>query len=188
MLLYEIRKTYLWYFETCYITLLVTEVWLSNPSASHASVRGVTAGYDGLQEGFLTINCHKCKKAQLFQVLIDFNNEEGEGLGEQGDLISWEESNDVNSKGNNGKALVVEEPVISFHAMLGLGNCKTLKLQGKIKKHSVVMLLNIGSTHNFISVSSARQLKCKLQPMAKMKVMAANGEAVSAQAICLGLK
>ncbi|KAJ7957626.1 Retrotransposon gag protein [Quillaja saponaria] len=34
-------------------------------------------------------------------------------------------------------------------------------------------------------VSTARQLKCKLQPMAKMKVMVANGEAINAQAMCL---
>ncbi|KAJ7958029.1 Transposon Ty3-I Gag-Pol polyprotein [Quillaja saponaria] len=62
-----------------------------------------------------------------------------------------------------------------------------MKLQGFIKKQPVVMLLDTGSTHNFINYSTAKNLGCK-QPMPQMHVSVANGEKVIAHSKCMGLQ
>ena len=43
------------------------------------------------------------------------------------------------------------EPIISLHAFLGTGDSQTMKLQGKVKNLVVIILVDIGSTHNFIN-------------------------------------
>ena len=40
--------------------------------------------------------------------------------------------------------------VISLHALLGTGDSQTMRLQGRVKNFFVVILVDSGSTHNFI--------------------------------------
>ena len=52
------------------------------------------------------------------------------------------------------------QPIISFHALLGFSAPKTLKAVGFLKKHKVTVLIDLGSTHNFINKKLATLLNC----------------------------
>ena len=49
-------------------------------------------------------------------------------------------------------------PTISFNALLGITTPKTIKIEGHIKEKKVIVLLDSGSTHNFIHCKVAKEL------------------------------
>jgi hypothetical protein len=49
-------------------------------------------------------------------------------------------------------------PTISCHALAGINTPQTLKIQGYIKKKKVTMLIDSGSTHNFINYKLEKDL------------------------------
>jgi hypothetical protein len=53
-----------------------------------------------------------------------------------------------------------------------------LKLKGHIKKDNVTVLIDTGSTHNFIDINVARNLKLFLYPVPNMKVMVADDKKI----------
>ncbi|KAJ7942787.1 Retrotransposon-related protein [Quillaja saponaria] len=81
----------------------------------------------------------------------------------------------------------IGELVLSLHVAFSYEEYKTMKLQGFIKKQPVMILLDTGSTHNFINYPITKNLVFKVQPIAQMHVSIANGEKVIAQSKCIGL-
>lgn len=62
--------------------------------------------------------------------------------------------------------------------MAGTHGLHTLKLQGKVKNKQISMLLDSGSTHNFISQSLVKACGLKTEPCKPMVVTIANGEKI----------
>jgi hypothetical protein len=50
------------------------------------------------------------------------------------------------------------EAIISLHALLGVSTPQTLKIKGYINYHQLVVLIDNGSTHNFINISKVESL------------------------------
>ena len=66
-------------------------------------------------------------------------------------------------------------PTISCNALAGITTPQTLKIEGHIKKKKVIVLIDSGSTHNFIHCKVAKELNFFLYPATKCQVMVANG-------------
>lgn len=64
---------------------------------------------------------------------------------------------------------------ISREAVLGLETTGTLRLQGWVQQHEVLMLVAYGSTHSFISEDMAAQLSGRRQGFVAVKVRVADG-------------
>lgn len=47
---------------------------------------------------------------------------------------------------------------VSLNSVVGLTTPKTMKMMGKIKGHEVIVMLNPGATHNFISLRTVQKL------------------------------
>ena len=71
-----------------------------------------------------------------------------------------------------------ETPKISLAAMTRISQPQTLKLKGHIKNENVTVLVDTGSTHNFLDIRVARKLKLFVHPMPDMKVMVADGKKI----------
>jgi hypothetical protein len=52
---------------------------------------------------------------------------------------------------------------------------QTLKIEGYIKKRKVILLIDSGSTHNFIHYKLSKALNCFIYPMPYFQLMIANG-------------
>ena len=61
------------------------------------------------------------------------------------------------------------------NALAGITTPQTLKIEGHIKKKNVIVLIDLGMTHNFIHCKVAKELNCYLYTTPEFQVMVANG-------------
>lgn len=115
---------------------------------------------------------HKCSKPQLFMI---------------------SEVDDVADGENQGEEVVdtppdVEVAEISFHAISGTILPQTLRLPGKIHNKNVVLLIDGGSTHNFIEQLMVERFGLPVDTRVKLEVVVANREKLACVGRIRGLK
>jgi hypothetical protein len=122
---------------------------------------------DERREKGLCFNCdnkyskgHKCSEKKLFY--IDCEEEEDQELEPPQDLDIEETT-----------------PTISCHALARINTPQTLKIQGYIKNKKVTILIDSGSTHNFINYKVAKDLNCFVYPTPEFQVMIADGGTIN---------
>jgi len=69
-----------------------------------------------------------------------------------------------------------EDGEISLHALPGLVNSKTNRVEGKVRNHRLMVLIDSGSTHNFLDEKITKKLGCIAINMQPLTVIVANGE------------
>ena len=65
---------------------------------------------------------------------------------------------------------------ISVHALAGTEQPKTLRLKAQLKNQHMLILLDSGSSHNFLDKSLAAKLQCHSMGVLPTKVKVANGD------------
>lgn len=119
---------------------------------------------------------HKCT-AQVYRLEI---MEETDG----------EESNEEEQLEQVGEGvqedLEEEVPQISLWALAGINTYQTMRLLGRVRKHTLQILVDSGSTHNFLDLTTARRLKCDLKKIPQMQVVVADGSKLTFNAMCKG--
>lgn len=66
-----------------------------------------------------------------------------------------------------------EAPQISIHALRGTLHCSTMKMEGMVRNRRLQILIDSGSTHNFLDVDMAERLGCITEDIHTMKVVVA---------------
>ena len=79
-------------------------------------------------------------------------------------------------------------PTISCNALAGITTPQTLKVEGHIKKKKVIVLIDSGSTHNFIHCKVAKESNCFIYPAPECQVMVANGGTTNFIGKCHNIK
>ena len=77
---------------------------------------------------------------------------------------------------------------ILCNALVGITTPQTLQVEGHIKNKKVIMLIDSGSTHNFIHCKLAKELNCFLHPALEFQVMVANGGTINFSRKCHNIK
>ncbi|KAJ9559053.1 hypothetical protein OSB04_013667 [Centaurea solstitialis] len=80
----------------------------------------------------------------------------------------------------------VEEgsPEISLHAITGTSHPHTLRIRGHIRNHPVTVLIDGGSTHNFIDQKLVRRLGLNVEKVENFQVTVASRERLNCPGIC----
>jgi hypothetical protein len=76
------------------------------------------------------------------------------------------------------------EPVISLNALTSFSTPQTLKLIGYIKHRKVIILVDSGSTHNFIHHRIAQETHCYIHAINNFQIMIANGGSMKCGGRC----
>ncbi|KAH9686686.1 hypothetical protein KPL70_014455 [Citrus sinensis] len=109
---------------------------------------------------------HKCKK--LFFIEAE-ETEELEDCTEERDIVK-------------------ETPVISLHALARAHSPQTMRLQSSISKVPLTILIDSGSTHNFIHHKFAKIAGLKPEQGCLLSVIVANGEKLTSPSHCKGVQ
>lgn len=115
---------------------------------------------------------HRCKKRELSVLLMD-DEEDGES--------------DGGSTEPPSSPMVEIVTEVSLNSVIGLSNPKTMKLRGLIREKDVVVLIDPGATHNFISLAVVSELGMEVTNSGTFGVSLGNGEAVKGMGVCKGV-
>ena len=77
---------------------------------------------------------------------------------------------------------------ISLHALFGTNDYHTMRMRGKIKNQSLIMLVDSGSTHNFRDQKAVKRLNCETQTVTSMAVIVANEQILRTTELYKNLK
>ena len=117
---------------------------------------------------------HQCKK-QLMQI------EGSDGEKEEVEAMDEEEECPRELQGEEGGE-------ISFHALRGSPMGQIIKVKGQVGRTRLMMLIDSGSTHSFISETTASNLKWPLTAATPLSVTVANGSRMYNHYKCMGFK
>ncbi|XP_075670497.1 uncharacterized protein LOC142640323 [Castanea sativa] len=77
---------------------------------------------------------------------------------------------------------------ITLYALLGSPSPGTMRIQGKINRHCLVILIDTGSTHNVVDAAMVSVLQLPLDHFVTFEVKAANGASIRTQDVCSNVK
>ena len=75
-------------------------------------------------------------------------------------------------------------PHVSLHALSGLPSSETFRLVGIINHSPLTILIDSGSTHNFLQPRLAQFLRLKTQPTNPLNVLVGNGSVLKCDQVC----
>jgi hypothetical protein len=120
---------------------------------------------------------HKCKEQNLFMAISEDISEEDV----ETPLVSESpETTDITPPSDPPEV----EPVISLNALTGFSAPQTLKLISYIKHRKVIILVDSGSTHNFIYLHIAQETHCYIHAINNFQIMIANGGSMKCGGCC----
>jgi hypothetical protein len=120
---------------------------------------------------------HKCKEQNLFMAISEDIPEEDVDT----PLVPESpEITDINPPSDPPEV----EPIISLNALTGFSTPQTLKLIGYIKHRKVIILVDSGSTHNFIHHRIAQETHCYIHVVNNFQIMIANGGSMKCGGHC----
>ena len=81
-----------------------------------------------------------------------------------------------------------DQPQISVHALSGCPNFQTMRVTRLYGKTPLHILIDSGSTHNFLDISLAKKLGCRLEEIAGQTITVADGYKLQCLYVCKGFK
>ncbi|GKA81036.1 gag-pol polyprotein [Tanacetum coccineum] len=107
----------------------------------------------------------------------------------EGDLDNYIDGNDETYEDCVGDMVgVTDNPQITLNALSGLNSYQTMRVRGRVGKQMVHILVDCGSTHNFLDIHTAKKLGCRLDNTTPMQVSVANGQRMMSTSICQDFK
>ncbi|GJZ27288.1 retrotransposon-related protein [Tanacetum coccineum] len=79
-------------------------------------------------------------------------------------------------------------PQVSLNAMTGVPSYQTMRVKGHVKKQVLHILVDCGSTHNFLDLHAAKRMGCNLSRMRPLQVSVANWQVMSSVFECKNFK
>ncbi|GJY25612.1 reverse transcriptase [Tanacetum coccineum] len=162
--------------------LLPTPKQSTTTYASKAMTTPVKSNSVGQNSGYVTRNGfvpgHKCS-GQLHSIEVIVG----------GDLDNYIDGDDETYEDCVGDMVGVTDNLqITLNALYGLNSYQTMRLRGRVGKQMVHILVDCGSTHNFLDIHTAKKLGCRLDNTTPMQVSVANGQRMMSTSVCHDLK
>jgi hypothetical protein len=120
---------------------------------------------------------HRCRGPNIF-LIEELKDEMEEKNFVPEDLIDLWDPQEEGKEGIN----------ISLHAIIGSPNPKTMRVVVKLSGHNFVVLINTGSTYNFIHLRVARRVGMKVLKHKPIRVNIADGSKLWSEGSCSNIK
>nr|GLL22031.1 uncharacterized protein LOC112097934 [Ipomoea trifida] len=116
---------------------------------------------------------HRCRRSLHLLIAADDIGEDGNGLGEP-DTALEESHADEEITGD----------ISALNTLAGQGNPRSLRLWGDISRQKCLVLIDSGSTHNFIKPSAVEMLQLPIQPIKPFQVYIGSGDTLLCSHYC----
>ncbi|KAH1034725.1 hypothetical protein GYH30_054917 [Glycine max] len=120
---------------------------------------------------------HKCPERSIRVLILG----EGESLNEEGEIVTME----VQKEDSEDE---VEAECTLIGVLGSMGEYHTMKIEGKLENVDVVVLVDSGASHNFISPKITAALGLPITPMAAKNIKLGDGHKVVSQGVCKGVR
>lgn len=77
---------------------------------------------------------------------------------------------------------------VHLNSVVGLTNPKTMKMEGNIQELKVVVLIDSGATHNFISKDIVDKLQLSVERTREYNITMGTRSIIKGEGICRGIK
>lgn len=114
---------------------------------------------------------HKCKQGQFHRIELIPNTE---------NYSSEDETEREDSK-------IEEQPTISVHALTGIPSHKTMIVGGTIGHKRINILMDSGSTHNFLNEDWVAKNEQRMETLGQLGVSIADGQVIPVEGIIRNL-
>ncbi|GJU08920.1 retrotransposon-related protein [Tanacetum coccineum] len=114
---------------------------------------------------------------ELAEVLVDNGN----------DLTEDEYLLPESTKGprqEETEELIEYTPQISLHALSRVPHFQTIRVCGHVSKYKIHILIDSGSTHNFVDTTTAKRIGCKISATVPLQVDVADGNKILSTLVC----
>ena len=81
-----------------------------------------------------------------------------------------------------------DQPQISIHALSGSQSFQTIRVTGLYGRTPLHILLDSGSTHNFLDITLAKRLGCRMEEIPAQSITVADGYNLQCLYVCKGFK
>ena len=102
-----------------------------------------------------------------------------------------EEVAEVEEEAGEGEAELGEEGeqndsplLLSLNALHGVASYQTMRVASKVKTTPLHILIDSGSTYNFLDLATAKRLHCKIKKIPPLQVVVANGQQLVCTSVC----
>jgi len=102
-----------------------------------------------------------------------------------------EEVTERDGEANEGEADLGKEGeqndspfLLSLNALNGVAAYQTMRVTGKVKTTPLHILIDSGSTHNFLDLATAKRLHCHIKKIPPLQVVVANGQQLACTSVC----
>lgn len=88
-------------------------------------------------------------------------------------------SSEASAEWSSGEQLVLKDsalPQLSLHALTGICSFSTMRIKGSKGTITLFLLIDSGSSHNFLDSKLAKQFGCELDTIPALKISVANGK------------
>nr|GEZ34527.1 hypothetical protein [Tanacetum cinerariifolium] len=121
---------------------------------------------------------HKCSgQIYCLEVIVDETTESREEI--------HEECLDESVPGEPGPETTMEiSPQISLNVITEVTNYKTIRVMGWVGKDKLHILIDTDSTHNFLDVTTAKNIGCHIKKTCPVKVVIARGKSLISSTMC----
>nr|GMD54293.1 Transposon Ty3-G Gag-Pol polyprotein [Ipomoea batatas] len=116
---------------------------------------------------------HRCRRSLHLLIAADDSGEDGNDLGEP-DTVLEESHADEEITGD----------ISALNTLAGQGNPRSLRLWGDISRQKCLVLIDSGSTHNFIKPSTVEMLQLPIQPVKPFQVYIGSGDTLLCSHYC----
>ena len=76
----------------------------------------------------------------------------------------------------------------SIDPLQGMNSFQTMRVTSRVGSEILHILVNSGSTHNFLDATTAKKLRCELQKIPPLTVAVADGAKLQCQWMCKGFR
>jgi predicted aspartyl protease len=97
--------------------------------------------------------------------------------------------NSGESDSDNDKSETIDDLLaVTVHALAGYSNPQTMRASGYIKRQPVTVLIDTGSTNNFLDEDVAKRLSLSVETCDKFEVKLADGRTLTCESKCSRVK